>query len=287
VTHAEIDACRSAEAAATVEKTARAAKGWTDAEETNNGDGQVEPGATRVRYFGDYELRRVLGRGGMGIVYEAQQMSLNRPVALKMIRAGLWADSEEVRRFQNEAEAVANLDHPGIVPVFEVGQHKGRHYFSMKRVEGSSLDKVLSEYPSKPREAAQVLLEVARAVHHAHQRGILHRDLKPSNILLDRSGAPHVTDFGLARRIEGDSSLSLSGAILGTPQYMSPEQASGSRHEITTATDVYGLGAVLYAMLSGRPPFQGESVIETLEQVRERAPEPLSKRNRRSRVTSR
>jgi serine/threonine-protein kinase len=270
----------AAEIAVTDDKTARAAAdGAPGREDTFEGDGEFALGATRVRYFGDYELRRVLGRGGMGIVYGAQQMSLNRPVALKMIRAGLWADSEEVRRFQNEAEAVANLDHPGIVPVFEVGQHKGRHYFSMKRVEGPSLDKVLNDYVSKPKEAARLMAEVARAVHHAHQRGILHRDLKPSNILLDGSGAPHVTDFGLARRIEGDSSLSVSGAILGTPQFMSPEQASGTRRGVTTATDVYGLGAVLYALLSGRPPFRGETVIETLEQVRKQSPEPLSKFN--------
>jgi hypothetical protein len=276
-----------------------------DGVETIDGGGEPEPGGTRVRYFGDYELRRVLGRGGMGIVFEAQQLSLRRPVALKMIRAGLWADSEEVRRFRNEAEAVANLDHPGIVPVFEVGQHKGRHYFSMKLVEGPSLDKVLESYKQRPRDCARLISQVAQAVHHAHQRGILHRDLKPSNILLASGGrqpldpphepspaepsggsrpplaadVAHVTDFGLARRIEGDGSLSVSGAILGTPQYMSPEQASGARRAITTATDVYGLGAALYAMLSGRPPFQGASVIETLQQVREREPERPSKFN--------
>jgi serine/threonine-protein kinase len=246
-----------------------------------DGDEAELPRGTQVRYFGDYELRRVLGRGGMGVVYQAKQLSLNRPVALKMIRAGLWAGDDEVRRFRNEAEAVANLDHPRIVTIHEVGQFEGRHYFSMRLVEGPSLEKVLERYAADPRKAAHLVAEVARAVHHAHQRGILHRDLKPSNILLDGEGRPHVTDFGLARRLEGDGSLSASGSIVGTPQYMSPEQASGSRRAITTATDVYGLGAILYAMLTGRAPFQADSVLETLEQVRDRAPEPPSQLNRR------
>jgi serine/threonine-protein kinase len=226
-----------------------------------------------VHYFGDYELLRVLGRGGMGVVYKAKQQSLNRLVAVKMIRAGHWAGEEEVRRFKNEAEAVANLDHPQIVTIHEVGEHHGHHYFSMKLVDGPSLAGLLPRYAADPRAAATLVAEAARAVHHAHQRGILHRDLKPSNILLDAEGRPHVTDFGLARRIEGDSDLSVSGAILGTPAYMSPEQASGRRGAITTAVDVYGLGAVLYAVFTGRAPFLCETVVATLEQVREQAPE--------------
>jgi WD40 repeat protein len=236
---------------------------------------------TRVRYFGDYELRGVLGKGGMGVVYKAKQLSLNRLVALKMIRAGTWAGDDELRRFRNEAEAVANLDHPQIVTIHEVGRYDGQHYFSMKLVDGPSLAEHLVPYAADPRSAARLVADVARAVHHAHQRGILHRDLKPSNIVLDAEGRPHVTDFGLAKRIEGGGSLSASGAILGTPSYMSPEQASGRKGTITTAVDIYGLGAILYAALTGRPPFQSDSVVETLEQVRERAPERPGLMNRR------
>src|SRR5262249_30235620 len=219
-------------------------------------DGDL-PRGTRVRYFGDYELRSVLGKGGMGVVYKAKQLSLNRLVALKMIRAGAWAGEDEVRRFKNEAEAVANLDHPRIVTIHEVGQLEGQHYFSMKLVDGPSLAEHLHRYAAEPRSAARLVEEVARAVHHAHQRGILHRDLKPSNIVLDPEGRPHVTDFGLAKRIEGNGSLSASGAIVGTPQYMSPEQASGRKGTITTATDVYRLGAVLYALLTVAVRFGG------------------------------
>jgi WD40 repeat protein/serine/threonine protein kinase len=239
-------------------------------------------GGARVRYFGDYEIRRELGRGGMGVVYEARQLSLNRPVALKMIKAGVLADDNELRRFQNEAEAVALLDHAGIVPVHEVGEHDGQRYFSMKLVQGGSLAGRLDAYRDDPRVAAALLAGVAEAVHHAHMRGILHRDLKPANILLDDRGRPHVTDFGLAKRVEGDSELTQSGAILGTPAYMSPEQASGRREAVTTASDVYGLGAILYALLAGRAPFGGDTVIDTIRQVRERDPEPVSKDNPRT-----
>jgi WD40 repeat protein/predicted Ser/Thr protein kinase len=228
---------------------------------------------TRVRTFGDFVLLRVLGRGGMGVVYKARQRSLNRTVAVKMIRAGLWAGDEEVRRFRNEAEAVANLDHPRIVTIHEIGEHDGQHYFSMKLVDGPSLAEVLPRYAADPRAAARLVAEVARALHHAHMRGILHRDLKPSNIVLDGEGRAHVTDFGLAKRLKGDGGLSASGAVVGTPSYMSPEQASGRKGLVTTAADVYGLGAVLYACLTGRPPFRGESAVEILEQVRDRPPE--------------
>ncbi len=234
---------------------------------------------TLVGYFGDYELQTVLGEGGMGIVYKARQLSLNRPVALKMIKSARFAGAEEVRRFQNESEAVAQLDHPNIVPIFEVGQFEDQHYFSMKLIAGESLDKRPSEYLANPRAAADLVAIVANAVHHAHQRGVLHRDLKPANILIDADGRPHVTDFGLAKRVEGDSELTRSGAILGTPAYMAPEQTSGKRGAVTTATDVYGLGAVLYVLFTGRAPFGGDSVLDTLEQVRERAPELPSRRN--------
>ena len=236
------------------------------------------PGIT-VRYFGDYELQRALGRGGMGVVYEARQVSLNRPVALKMIKAGVLADEGDLRRFQNEAEAVALLDHPGIVPVYEVGEHDGQRYFSMKLVQGGNLAGRLATFPDDPRRAALLVAVAAEAVHHAHMRGILHRDLKPANILIDAEGHPHVTDFGLAKRVEGDAELTQSGAILGTPSYMSPEQATGRRGSITTATDVYGLGAILYALLTGKAPFGGESVMDTLDAVRTRPPESPRKFN--------
>ncbi len=235
-------------------------------------DVAVEPG-TRLRYFGDYELIKELGRGGMGVVYKARQISLNRPVAVKLLKADILASDDELRRFQNEAEAVALLDHPHIVPIFEVGEHEGRQYFSMKLVGGPSLEKKLSDYAADPKAAARLVKTAAEAVHHAHQRGILHRDLKPSNILLDERGEPYVTDFGLAKRVEGDSEMTVSGAILGTPPYMAPEQASGRRGAVTTATDVYGLGAILYALLTGPGPFRGESLADILEQVREQPPE--------------
>jgi tetratricopeptide (TPR) repeat protein len=196
-----------------------------------------------------------------------------------MIRAGVLADHAELLRFQNEAQAVAMLDHPGIVPVHEVGEYSGQRYFSMNLISGGSLAGVLERYRDNPRAAARLVAAVADAMHHAHQRGVLHRDLKPANILVDEYGQPHITDFGLARRVAGDSELTQTGAIIGTPSYMAPEQASGRRGMVTIASDVYGLGAVLYAMLAGKAPFGGESVIETLDSVRTRPPEPPSRFN--------
>ena len=242
-----------------------------------DGDG-LPPGAA-VRYFGDYEIRGELGRGGMGVVYQARQVSLNRPVALKMVKAGLLAGDDDLRRFKNEAEAVALLDHPGVVPVYEVGEHDGQNYFSMKLVPGGSLVPLLDRYKEDPKAAARLVAEAAEAVAHAHARGILHRDLKPANILVDDKGHPHVTDFGLAKRVEADVEITQSGAILGTPAYMSPEQASGHRGAVTTASDVYGLGAVLYALLTGRAPFGSSSVVETIDAVRNRPPEPPKRLN--------
>jgi serine/threonine-protein kinase len=210
----------------------------------------------------------------MGVVFEARQSGLNRPVALKMILGGHFASAADRWRFRNEAEAVANLDHPQIVPIFEVGEHAGLAFYSMKLMEGGSLAGRLEELGANARSAARLVVAVAQAVHHAHQRGVLHRDLKPSNILLDGEGTPHVADFGLAKRAGTDAGLTHSGALLGTPSYMAPEQASTSPRAVTTATDVYGLGAILYALLAGRPPFRGSTAQETIELVLGRDPEP-------------
>ncbi|MDX2038440.1 MAG: protein kinase [Isosphaeraceae bacterium] len=243
-------------------------------------DDNAHPAPTRrVRYVGDYELLSVLGQGGMGVVYRARQVSLNRLVAVKMIRNADFASEEQLRRFALEAESVAHLDHPGIVPIYEIGRHEDQRYFSMKLIEGSSLEKRLPECPAHPRRSVELVVGIADAISHAHQRGILHRDLKPANVLIDDEGRPHVTDFGLAKRIQEDDGLSASGTVLGTPAYMSPEQALGRVHHLTTSTDVYGLGAILYAVLTGHAPFSADSALQTLEQVRHTPPVPPSRRN--------
>jgi serine/threonine-protein kinase len=241
---------------------------------------EPDPAIQRTK-FGHYERLELLGQGGMGMVYRARQPSLNRVVALKMIRAGLFATAAEVQRFRNEAEAAARLDHPRIVPIYEVGEHEGRLYFSMKYLEGGNLATQLARLQTDLRAAAALLAAIAQAVHHAHQRGILHRDLKPANILLDAEGRPFVSDFGLAKRVADDTNLTATGELIGTPGYMAPEQAAGDKAAISTATDVYGLGAVLYALLTGQPPFRGDSILTTLEQVRMREPDAPSGSNRR------
>jgi serine/threonine-protein kinase len=232
---------------------------------------------------GDYRVLGELGWGGMGVVYRARHEGIDRPVALKMIRAGVLADPQERRRFRNEVEAVARLDHPAIVPVYEVGEHEGQPYFSMPLIEGSHLGERLGAYAGDPRAAARLVAELAEAVHHAHARGVLHRDLKPANVLVDAAGRPHVTDFGLARRLDdaGEPGMTRTGAVVGTPAFMSPEQADGRRGAATTMTDVHGLGAILYALLTGRPPFEGDGLYATLEAVRERPPEPPRRLDRR------
>jgi eukaryotic-like serine/threonine-protein kinase len=224
-----------------------------------------------LRDFGDYELLEEIGRGGMGVVYKAQQKSLGRDVALKMILSGQLAMSADVERFRREAEAAARLDHENIVPIFEVGEHQGRHYYTMKLYLGGDLARRLPGSREDPNAAADLVAVIARAVHHAHQRGVLHRDLKPGNILLDEGGRPHVADFGLASRLEGPAGATSSGAVVGTLGYMAPEQALG-RRDLTVAADVYSLGAVLFALLTGRPPFEGETVLGTLRSLAERSP---------------
>jgi WD40 repeat protein/outer membrane protein assembly factor BamB/tRNA A-37 threonylcarbamoyl transferase component Bud32 len=247
-------------------------------EPRNTGDlapaGTVSLGS-RIRYFGEYELLEEIARGGMGVVFKARQVRLNRVVALKMILAGQFASAEDVKRFQVEAENAAQLDHPNIVPIYEVGKHKGQHYFTMKLVEGGSLAANLERFRGKPRESARLMVAVAGAVQYAHQRGILHRDLKPGNILLGDEGQPQITNFGLARGLDADTGLTLSGDVLGSPRYMSLEQARGEKG-LTVAADEYALGAILYELLGGRPPFDGTTVLDTLQQVREAEPKRLS-----------
>ena len=225
------------------------------------------------RCVAGYELLEELGRGGMGVVFRARQQSVNRVVAVKMILTGQLASANVVQRFRTEAEAAAQLDHPHIVPIYEVGADDGQPYFSMKLIDGASLSSHMRRLTADPRAAVQLLATVARAIHHAHQRGIIHRDLKPANILVDDRGEPHVTDFGLARRVEGGCGPTVSGAIVGTPGYMAPEQAASNKL-LTTAVDVYALGAILYEMLTGRPPFRAETPLETVLQVIEHDPEP-------------
>ncbi len=211
-----------------------------------------------------YEIEGELGRGGMGVVYKARQVGLNRPVALKMILHGEHASRETLARFRDEAQAVAALQHPHVVQVHEVGTHDGLPYFSLEYVDGGSLDRRLATGPLSPREAAELMQTVARAVHAVHQKGIVHRDLKPANILLTADGTPKVADFGLAKSLADDRGRTVTGAVMGTPSYMAPEQAGGRRREIGPAADVYALGAILYELLTGRPPFLGDTPLDTL-----------------------
>jgi serine/threonine-protein kinase len=226
-----------------------------------------------------YEVEGVLGRGGMGVVFRARHLRLNRPVALKMILAGAYAGPRERGRFQREAEAVAGLRHPNIVQVHEAGEHDGQPYFTMEFVEGGSLARKLMGQPQPARGAAELVATLAGAVQFAHACGIIHRDLKPANILLTADGTPKVSDFGLARRVEAGPEFTASGARVGTPSYMAPEQALGKNSEVGPAADVYALGAILYELLTGRPPFRGESPAETERQVITEEPAPLSRSN--------
>jgi len=266
---------------------------------------QSEPRIAKpeIRYFGDYELLEEISRGGMGVVYKARQVSLNRIVAVKMILSGQLASARQVLRFRHEAEAAANLLHPNIVAIHEVGEHEGQQYFSMDHVEGKNLAELLRDHALAARRSAGYLKCIAEAIHYAHQRGILHRDLKPSNILIDQFDQPRITDFGLAKRIpsveaevrelaskdhaqaaENDQRLrtappaflTITGQVLGTPNYMPPEQAEGKHGQVTIASDIFSLGAILYHLLTGRPPFAAENLADTLQQLLHR--EPVSPR---------
>jgi TolB-like protein/Flp pilus assembly protein TadD/predicted Ser/Thr protein kinase len=222
--------------------------------------------------FGDYELLEEIGRGGQGVVYRARQKSLNRTVALKVIGLGHWATEAHLKRFRREAEAAASLEHPGIVPIHEVGERDGSCYFSMKFIEGGQLDAVAKREAMPVRRAVELIAKVARTIHHAHERGILHRDIKPGNILVDQKGEPHLTDFGLARLVETESTVTRTMEVLGTPSYMAPEQAVGNNAAVSSVTDVYGLGAVLYQLLTAHPPFAGGTTYETIRLVLDTEP---------------
>lgn len=226
-----------------------------------------------LRPIPGYEILGIVGRGGMGVVYKARQQTLNRLVAIKMLLPNAVGSPSELLRFRTEVEATAALHHPNIVRVHDFSECDGQPYFTMELIEGDSLEQRLANSPLPSRTAARYLAAVARAIHHAHQHGILHRDLKPSNILIDAGDQPHVTDFGIAKRLSHDAGPTQTGSILGTPSYMAPEQASGNKN-LSAATDVYGLGALLYAVLTGRPPFVGETLTDTLLQVLEREPVP-------------
>ena len=261
----------------------------------------------QVTGFGDYELIEELGRGGMGVVWKAHQVSLNRPVALKLLLEGRFATEGAIKRFEFEAEAAANLDHPNIVPIYGVGQHEGWPYFAMKLIDGSDLGQRIPDYAlpithSKAKSngvptsnggiasrdlskseirdlqarVAALIAKIARAVHYAHQRGILHRDLKPSNIIIDASGEPHVTDFGVAKLATPDGRLTVTGVVLGSPHYMAPEQASGQVRQVTSAADIYSLGTILYELLTGQPPFQGDTPLAIMRQTADEEPKPPS-----------
>ena len=222
--------------------------------------------------FGDYELLEEIGRGGQGVVYRAHQKSLNRTVALKVVGLGPWATEAHLKRFRREAEAAASLDHPLIVPIHEVGEREGCCYFSMNFIEGGQLDEVVRREPMPIRQAAELIAKVARTVHYAHEHGILHRDIKPGNILLDVKGEPHLTDFGLARLVEAESTVTRTLDMMGTPSYMAPEQAAGNNAAVSSATDIYGLGAVFYELLTGHPPFTGGTTFETVRLVLDTEP---------------
>lgn len=236
--------------------------------DTLGGDSQVDSTPHKLPcQFGEYILERIIGRGGMGVVYAGRQANLDRPVAIKMIRSGALASAEEVERFYSEARSAARLDHPNIVTVYQCGEQDGYCYFSMDLVDGKDLSQLIKDEPMDGRQAVRYVRDAARAIQYAHDRGILHRDLKPANVLVDAEDQVHITDFGLAKFIEKDSSLTATGAALGTPSYMAPEQAAGRTQEHQRRTDVYSLGAILFTLVTGRPPFKAQSVVQTIMHV--------------------
>jgi TolB-like protein/tRNA A-37 threonylcarbamoyl transferase component Bud32 len=254
------------------DSSAVAAAKVDDRDSAKNDNANAAPGkektaraAELLGELGDYELLEEVGRGGQGVVFRARQKSLNRTVALKVISLGQWASKAHLKRFRLEAEAAARLEHPGIVPIHEVGERDGSCYFSMKFIEGGQLDEVVRLAPMSIRQAAELIAKVARTVHYAHEHGILHRDIKPGNILLDGKGEPHLTDFGLARLVETESTMTRTLDVLGTPSYMAPEQATGNNAAVSSVTDIYGLGAVLYQLLTGQAPFAGGATYETIK----------------------
>jgi len=224
-----------------------------------------------------YEILGELGQGGMGVVYQARQVKADRLVALKMILASKHSSVQEQVRFQIEAEAIARLQHPNIVQLYDVGEHDQMPFFSLEYCAGGALDRKLKSWIPSAMEAAILVETLARAMHYAHLRGVIHRDLKPANVLLAGDGTPKIADFGLAKKLDADSEISRSGAIIGTPACMAPEQAEGKVHDTGPAADVYALGALLYRMLAGKPPFKGQTLVETLDQVRTQEPTPPSR----------
>jgi|UniRef100_UPI003783A9AF tRNA A-37 threonylcarbamoyl transferase component Bud32 len=246
--------------------------GFLEPNETLTASVPIPAAGDKVGYFGDYVLLDEIAHGSSGVVFRARQVSLDRVVALKMLRhRPLLSKEADTQRLRAEATAAASLDHPNIVPIYEVGAHEGQPYFSMKLVAGGTLQFHMAEYQAAPRKAVALMVKVARAVQHAHAKGILHRDLKPGNILLDAVGEPHVTDFGLARKMGQESGLTMTG-VVGTPHYMSPEQARGGVRELTPATDIYSLGAILYELVEGHHAFESDDLIELLKQVAEKPP---------------
>src|SRR5256885_10636862 len=264
----------SAEASAKADDPGRVDELSRDNAKPTSGVKDAVRAATMLGELGDYELLEEVGRGGQGVVFRARQKSLNRTVALKVISLGQWASKAHLKRFRLEAEAAARLEHPGIVPIHEVGERDGSCYFSMKFVEGGQLDEVARREPMPPRRGAELIAKVAHTVHYAHEHGILHRDIKPGNILLDAKGVPHLTDFGLARLVESESSVTQTWDVLGTPSYMAPEQAVGNNAAVSNVTDVYGVGAVLYQLLTGHPPFAGGTTYETIKLLQDTEPRP-------------
>jgi eukaryotic-like serine/threonine-protein kinase len=276
VAHTALTSIQSSPAQEGPPPTQQPGNAGTVAQEQSTGAGGTlpRPSGRFPRYLGEYELIEEIARGGMGVVYRARQEKLNRLVALKLIRSGSLAGVDDLRRFRQEAEAIADLDHPHIIPIYEIGQDDDQPYFSMKLIEGGNLTRHIPRLKEDPGAVAALMVKVARAVHYAHQRTILHRDIKPSNILLDERDEPYVTDFGLAKRIgpESGTAATVTGAVMGTPAYMPPEQARGGTKSVTTAADIYSLGATLYEALTGQPPFAGDSSAEIMRLVLDQEP---------------